>query len=108
MPVLLLLLLLVVAIVAPGLWVKRILQRYSRPADRYAGSGGELARHMLDCIGEDLIGRPVGELLPDLATLIVWVDELEETVEEISLARAGEKRIYEVNLDGLVKSPLWG
>ena len=61
MPVLLLLLLLVVAIVAPGLWVKRILQRYSRPADRYAGSGGELARHMLDCLNLHDVGVEVTE-----------------------------------------------
>lgn len=32
----------------PSLWVKRVLKRYSQPADRYPGSGGELARHLLD------------------------------------------------------------
>ncbi len=34
----------------PGLWVKRVLRRYSEPADRYRekGSGAELARHLLD------------------------------------------------------------
>ncbi|MBT8080342.1 MAG: zinc metallopeptidase [Gammaproteobacteria bacterium] len=32
----------------PGIWVKRTLARYSRPANRYSGSGAELARHLLD------------------------------------------------------------
>lgn len=32
----------------PGLWVKHVLDKYSRPADRYRGSGAELARHLLD------------------------------------------------------------
>jgi Zn-dependent membrane protease YugP len=46
--------LLVVAIVSlivifgPGLWVRRVLDRYSVPADRYSGTGGNLARHLLD------------------------------------------------------------
>jgi len=45
-----LLLVLVVAGLAflPGYWVKRVLERYSTPADRYPGTGGELARHLLD------------------------------------------------------------
>ena len=32
----------------PGLWVQRVLERYSEPADRYPGTGAELARHLLD------------------------------------------------------------
>jgi len=32
----------------PGLWVRRVLERYSVPADRYAGTGAQLARHLLD------------------------------------------------------------
>ena len=38
------------AIAIPGIWVERVLQRYSEPADRYRGrgSGAELARHLLD------------------------------------------------------------
>lgn len=32
----------------PGLWVQRVLARYSEPADRYSGTGAELARHLLD------------------------------------------------------------
>ena len=37
-------------VLLPGFWVKRVLQKYSEPADRYRGkgSGGELARHLLD------------------------------------------------------------
>lgn len=42
--------LLAALILGPGLWVKRTLQKYSEPADRYRekGSGAELARHLLD------------------------------------------------------------
>lgn len=44
--------LLVAAVVfLPGIWVGRVLQKYSRPADRYAGTGAELARHLLDRYG---------------------------------------------------------
>ena len=32
----------------PGLWVQRVLERYSKPTDRYPGTGAELARHLLD------------------------------------------------------------
>jgi Zn-dependent membrane protease YugP len=43
-------LLLLAAIALPGLWVKRVLRKYSEPPDRYReqGSGAELARHLLD------------------------------------------------------------
>lgn len=38
----------IVALVfGPGLWVKRVLARYSVPADRYDGTGADLARHLL-------------------------------------------------------------
>ncbi len=43
--------LILLAIVAvPGMWVKRVLHKYSQPTDRYAdkGSGAELARHLLN------------------------------------------------------------
>jgi Zn-dependent membrane protease YugP len=32
----------------PGMWVRRVLERYGEPADRYSGSGAQLARHLLD------------------------------------------------------------
>ncbi len=43
-------LLLMAAISIPGIWVKRVLEKYSEPSDRYhaMGSGAELARHLLD------------------------------------------------------------
>lgn len=61
MPILLLLLLLVVIVVGPGLWVKAVLKRYSRPADRYPGTGGELARHMLDHLNLQDVGAEITE-----------------------------------------------
>jgi Zn-dependent membrane protease YugP len=40
---------LVLAIVfGPGIWVQRVLARYSVPANRYSGTGAQLARHLLD------------------------------------------------------------
>ncbi len=35
----------------PGLWVKHVLQKYSKPPDRYSGTGQQLARHLLDQYG---------------------------------------------------------
>jgi Zn-dependent membrane protease YugP len=40
--------LLVLAVYGPGWWVRRTMQKYSQPADRYEGTGGELARHLLN------------------------------------------------------------
>ncbi len=43
--------LVIIALIAiPGMWVKRVLRKYSEPSDRYLdkGSGAELARHLLD------------------------------------------------------------
>jgi len=40
---------LVIALVfGPGWWVRKVMSRYSEPADRYDGTGGELARYLLD------------------------------------------------------------
>ncbi len=44
-------LLILLLVFAPGLWVQNVLRRYSEPADRYAGTGAELARHLLDSNG---------------------------------------------------------
>jgi len=35
-------------IFGPGWWVRHVMSRYSNPADRYDGTGGELARYLLD------------------------------------------------------------
>jgi Zn-dependent membrane protease YugP len=46
----LLFLVMAACVVLPGVWVKHVMAKYSQPADRYCeqGSGGELARHLLD------------------------------------------------------------
>ncbi len=41
-------LLLLALVFGPSLWVRHVLKKYSRPEDRYSGTGGELARHLLD------------------------------------------------------------
>ena len=35
----------------PGVWVQHVLSRYSKPDDRYSGTGAQLARHLLDKYG---------------------------------------------------------
>jgi Zn-dependent membrane protease YugP len=32
----------------PGVWVQHVLSRYAEPADRYSGTGSQLARHLLN------------------------------------------------------------
>lgn len=49
-------LLIVAVIFLPGIWVQRVLSRYSHPDDRYSGTGAELARHLLDRYGMDKVG----------------------------------------------------
>ena len=40
--------LLLAALFGPSLWVRRVLAQYGEPADRYPGTGAELARYLLD------------------------------------------------------------
>lgn len=47
--------LILVLIFGPGIWVKRVLARYSKPADRYSGTGAQLARHLLDVHGLEAV-----------------------------------------------------
>ncbi len=37
-----------IVVFGPAIWVRRVLDRYSVPANRYDGTGAELARHLLD------------------------------------------------------------
>ena len=41
-------LLILVIVFGPGIWVQRVLERYSVPANRYSETGAQLARHLLD------------------------------------------------------------
>ena len=45
---LILILIVLAAIIGPSYWVKHTLEKYSYPEDRYPGTGGELARILLD------------------------------------------------------------
>jgi Zn-dependent membrane protease YugP len=51
MHVLILVLGLIALVVGPGLWVNAVMARYRRPADRYAKTGGQIARELLDAAG---------------------------------------------------------
>jgi Zn-dependent membrane protease YugP len=46
--ILFLIVLLFAIVFGPAIWVNRVLDRYSVPADRYSGTGAQLARHLLD------------------------------------------------------------
>lgn len=48
MTIVVILLVILALVFGPGLWVQRVLERYSNPADRYSGTGAQLARHLLD------------------------------------------------------------
>ena len=50
MHILILIAALLVLTIGPGLWVKRVMARYSRPADRYGHTGAETARRLLDAL----------------------------------------------------------
>lgn len=39
----------------PQLWARRVLSRYSRPRHDFPGSGGQLARHLLDRMGMEAV-----------------------------------------------------
>ena len=50
-------------IYAPGIWVRRVLQKYSRPDDLFPGTGGELAVHLLKRL--EIQGVSVEQAEPD-------------------------------------------
>lgn len=47
---------LLIAVFGPSIWVTRVIERYSVPADRYSGTGAQLARHLLDRHGLQSVG----------------------------------------------------
>ncbi len=51
MTIILAVLVILALVFGPGLWVRRVLDRYSEPADRYALTGAALARRLLDSSG---------------------------------------------------------
>ncbi len=55
MPILIFLLIILAVVFGPGLWVRRVMDRYSEPEDRYSGTGAQLARHLLDKSGLDSV-----------------------------------------------------
>ncbi len=44
-------LVIIAVIFGPGIWVQRVLTKYAEPANRYAGTGAQLARHLLNTNG---------------------------------------------------------
>jgi hypothetical protein len=58
---LLLVVIVLAAVLGPGMWVQHVLQKYSLPEDRYAGTGANLARHLLDQNGLQTVVVEVAE-----------------------------------------------
>jgi hypothetical protein len=61
MHIVILVILLIALILGPGIWVKKIMDRYSRPADRYPDTGRETARRLLDSLGLEKVGVELSE-----------------------------------------------
>ncbi len=61
MHILIFILALLALVAGPGLWVKRVMQRYSEPADRYPFTGGEVARRLLDSLDLHQVGTEITE-----------------------------------------------
>lgn len=61
MHILILIALVLIAVLGPGLWVRRVMARYHNPPDRYAVSGGEAARKLLDSLGLDQVKTELTE-----------------------------------------------
>ena len=59
MHILIFILALLALIAGPGLWVKRIMRRYSEPADRYPFTGGEVARQLLHSLNLHQVGTEI-------------------------------------------------
>jgi Zn-dependent membrane protease YugP len=47
--------------IVPGLWVQAVIKRYREPANRYARTGGQTARHLLDTLGLRNVATEVTE-----------------------------------------------
>ena len=62
MHILIIVILLLLLIIGPGLWVKRVMERYHRPPNRYGRSGGETARKLLDSLGLEQVGAEITEI----------------------------------------------
>lgn len=61
MHIVILVILLIAAILGPGLWVRKVMERYSQPADRYPNSGGETARRLLDSLDLKQVGVEISD-----------------------------------------------
>jgi Zn-dependent membrane protease YugP len=61
MHIVIFIILLIALILGPGLWVRKVMERYSQPADRYPETGRETARRLLDSLGLEQVGIELSE-----------------------------------------------
>lgn len=62
MHIVLLVLILLVLVIGPGIWVRRIMKRYSEPVDRYEQTGRDTARKLLDYLELNHVGVELAEV----------------------------------------------
>ena len=78
LPIFIAVLLVVGLLSLPSFWVQKVMRRYSQPGDRYPGSGGELARHLLDELH-----------LPDVLTEVTDIgDHYDPVARAVRLSKA--------------------
>jgi Zn-dependent membrane protease YugP len=56
MHIVLFVLILFVLVIGPGIWVRRVMKRYSEPVDRYEQTGRDTARRLLDYLELNHVG----------------------------------------------------
>lgn len=56
MHIVLFVLILFVLVIGPGVWVRRVMKRYSEPVDRYEQTGRDTARNLLDYLELNHVG----------------------------------------------------
>lgn len=62
MGILVVIVLILALVFVPGIWVRRVLDRYSEPTNRYSSSGAELARHLLNTNGLEAVAVESSEV----------------------------------------------
>jgi Zn-dependent membrane protease YugP len=61
MHIVLFVLILLVLVIGPGIWVRRVMKRYSEPVDRYEQTGRDTARKLLDFLELNHVGVELAE-----------------------------------------------
>ena len=75
----------------PGLWVRQVMRRYSEPGDRYPGSGGQFAAHLLQGLGMSHVATSAietGDMLPAVAQGAIGIERRLEDARTAAMLAA--------------------